>query len=168
MAKRENKMNRLRIPDTIESILEWTCISQDQRNIPEVERKPKTKYLLIPQNERNEGDIWPKNMELYFRTTRTALEWGDYTDVIYSFKSVYALGLWSYNSKDLFELRKFYKDHRIESIVLYYIPKNSSVRTSDFLCSIQSSMDLVEKLNSNMRLKEFAKMYFSIGNMMPI
>ena len=125
------------------------------------------RYASINQNDRNKHNL-PLNMEKAFgRTCGTrVLDWGEYQDVIYSFLSLYTIGLKAYNSDTIAirSVRQSYRPPRIDLILDNKIVWNSNLLKE--LYDLDSP--LVQELNKNKELQKFANRYFSIGNVMPI
>ena len=71
----QHKNDQLTIPRTIEEIINWKVIDYNDR--------PNHNY--------------PKDSETMFKIQRRDLGWGEFTDVMYSFHSLYALGIMAYN-----------------------------------------------------------------------
>ena len=105
---------------------------------------------------------FPRDVETWFKPETSALTWGKTVDVMYSFKSIYALGVWAYNfSSGNFE---------IKNNKLRYRPEDCLLWNGDLLLRIQDydKYGLAQKLNNNEDMKYFARHYFSLGNLMPI
>lgn len=100
-----------------------------------------------------------ESLEKSNRSRTEALGWGKYTDVLYSFLGIFTLGVY------IFEKDKESK---------YSIGKDNIIRianTKKWLYSreyIQKNFSDFSKLSNIIELKDFANVYNSIGNIVPI
>ena len=156
------------------SVIQYPCrftprkneeIKMTRHRNPDI-RKPVTiqdNLLLATAHTKDQNQHkLPKDMETWFKPETSALTWGKTVDVMYSFKSIYALGVWAYNfSSGNFE---------IKNNKLRYRPEDCLLWNGDLLLRIQDydKYGLAQKLNNNEDMKYFARHYFSLGNLMPI
>ncbi len=140
-----HNIEKLDYPNSIESILNYASIEEDKRK----------KYNL------------PRNIEKAFGRTcgKRALDWGEYQDVIYSFLSLYAIGLRAYNPNDI-EIRTLKKGYRLIRVDLML--GDDIIWNSTLLKGLNDTHSpLVQNLNENKELQKFTTRYISIGNIMP-
>ena len=124
-------------------------------------------YASIEQNERNKHNL-PLNIEKAFGRTcgSLALNWGKYQDVMYSFPSLYAIGLKAYNPSEITIRQVTYRRAIVRTDLML---EDKLVWSHKFLKDLYDNHSpLVQKLNENKELMKFANRYFSIGNVMPI
>ena len=143
----QHKNDRLTIPRTIEEIINWKVIDYNDR--------PNRNY--------------PKDSETMFKIQRRDLGWGEFTDVMYSFHSLYALGIMAYNPEAV-DYRKGKNLDKTDKVCLFYTkqPKQLVWSANDIQKKYINHDGLVTNLNQNSELKKFAKHYFSLGNIIPI
>ena len=121
-------------------------------------------FATTKSDDRN-GINLPKSMEAWFESETKALIWGERIDVMYSFMSIYALGIWAYNSDN----EDFcIADFKRSSSKLFYKLDKCLVWNGDYLNRVQGNDQIVGKLNNNPDMLHFARHYFSLGNLMPI
>ena len=88
------------------------------------------------------------------------------TDVLFSFLSIYAIGVWVYNkdNKDLFSVSNKIWVKKVKNK-----KRNQILCSKDFLKKIQSNAIAGIKVNElNEDLKDYASVYFDVGNLIPL
>lgn len=93
----------------------------------------------------------------------------EYTDVLYSFLGVYAIGLYAFDKEKSLE-KQFYR--RIEDgFVIFVGDTNQRLYSNNYILKMlkeSKQPDNFSKLNQLKELKEFLSVYNSIGNVIPV
>lgn len=93
----------------------------------------------------------------------------EYTDVLYSFLGVYAIGLYAFDKEKSLE-KQFYR--RIEDgFVIFVGDTNQRLYSNNYILKMlkeSKQSDNFSKLNQLKELKEFLSVYNSIGNVIPV
>lgn len=97
------------------------------------------------------------SLEKYYREDTEKLGW-EYTDVLYSFMGVYVIGL-----------NVFYKKNfECSGLIIRPIPRNNNRQRAYSYEFIKNHYCEYHKLNELDEMKEFIKVYQTIGNIIPI
>ena len=145
----KNRSNTQKVPETVTDMLQWINMSDKEK----------------AQNG------WPSHIEVCNKAAIKKLGWGkdSNTDTLYSFSSIYALGLWAYNSGNC-KICNDYQGKSLKTTTIRYKNDGKLVWNKDSYDRHSRRDDNVEfeKLNENPKLQEFAEICFQIGNIVPV
>ena len=128
---------------------------------------PATVLDILKWKNKTRKDSWPKSIEDYYEDYTRACGGKKRTDVLFSFLGIYAIGVWVYN-KDNEGVFK-----REANKIKVSVKKDGMY--SQILCSKFFLLRLQEERIAgidvsylNECVEEFASLYFSVGNLIPI
>ena len=116
---------------------------------------------------KNENKKWPKSVEKHNESYTNSCGGEEMTDVLFSFLGIYAIGVWVYN-KNIVGLFK-----REANKIKVSVEKNGIY--DQILCSKKFLLQLQDEqiaginvYDLNEDIKEFAEVYFNVGNLIPM
>lgn len=133
----------------------------------EGKRIPSNVVEILEWKNRTKNENWQESVE-DFNATYTAYCGGrEMTDVLFSFLGIYSIGVWIYNKDklDVFKIESNKIKLRVEKDKNY----NQILCSKKFLLQLQEDKIAgIEVSDLNECLSEFARVYFSVGNLIPM
>lgn len=137
------------------------------RGIMKKKMVPYTVLDILKWKNKIGKDYWPKDVEDYYEFYTRACGGKKVTDVLFSFLGIYAVGVWVYNKGNEGVFKR-------EANKIKVSEKKNGIY-SQILCSKVFLLRLQEERIAgidvsclNECVEEFARLYFSVGNLIPI
>lgn len=128
---------------------------------------PATVLDILKWKNKTGKDSWPKSIEDYYEDYTRACGGKKRTDVLFSFLGIYAIGVWVYNKDNEGVFKR--EANKIK------VSEKKNGMYSQILCSKFFLLRLQEERIAgidvsylNKCVEEFASLYFSVGNLIPI